>query len=92
MITISRTVTVTGDFDTAARAAVAAAALRVREHALRQVTAYAARAEHAAVDPESSTEAAHRDGVAYWACTARENGATEEQITAAERAAPRLVQ
>ena len=88
---MSRTADVTGDFGTAARAAVAAAALRVREHALRQVTAYTARAEHAAVDPESSTEAAHRDGIAYWACTAREYGATEEQITAAEHAAPRLV-
>ena len=88
---MSRTVTVTGNFDTAARAAVAAAALRVREHALRQVTAYTARAEHVAADPESSTEAAHRDGVAYWACTAREYGATEEQITAAEQAAPRVV-
>ncbi|MFW0872983.1 hypothetical protein [Rhodococcoides corynebacterioides] len=88
---MSRTFTVTGDFNTAARAAVAAAALRVREHALRQVTAYTARAEQAKANPESSTEAAHRDGVAYWACTAREYGATEEQITAAEQAAPRLV-
>ena len=88
---MSRTVTVKGDFETAARAAVAVAALRVREHALRQVTAYTARAEHVAADPESSTEAAHRDGVAYWACTAREYGATEEQITAAEQAAPRVV-
>ena len=39
VLTMSRTADVTGDFDTAARAAVAAAALRVREHALRQVTA-----------------------------------------------------
>ena len=88
---MSRTADVTGDFETAARAAVAAAALRVREHALRQTAAYTARAEQAAVDPESSTEAAHRDGAAYWAAVARENGATEEQITAAEHAAPRVV-
>ena len=77
---------VTTSFRTATMGAVGEAVLTIRAHALRQVTAYTARAERAAVDPEASTEAAHRERAAYWACTAREAGATDAQITAAEAA------
>ncbi|MDQ1178666.1 hypothetical protein [Rhodococcus sp. SORGH_AS_0301] len=80
----------TTSFQTATRGAVGEAVLTIRTHALTQITAYTARAQRAAVDPESSTEAAHRERAAYWACTAREAGATEAQIDAAETAAAQV--
>ncbi|OZD12097.1 MULTISPECIES: hypothetical protein [Nocardiaceae] len=64
-------------------AAIATVPTHVRTHALGQVTAYAAQADRAAVDPNASTEAVHREQAAKWACIARENGASEDQITAA---------
>ena len=78
---------ITTSFHTATMGAVGEAVLTIRAHALRQITAYTARAEKAAANPEASTEAAHRERAAYWACTAREAGASEHQITAAETAA-----
>ncbi|MBY6537620.1 hypothetical protein HQ325_02940 [Rhodococcus sp. BP-349] len=80
----------TSSFTTATMSAVGSAVRTIRTHALTQITAYTARAQKAAVDPEASTEAAHRERVAYWACTAREAGATEQEIAAAENAAPRV--
>ncbi|MBY6709178.1 MULTISPECIES: hypothetical protein [unclassified Rhodococcus (in: high G+C Gram-positive bacteria)] len=77
---------VTTSFQTATMGAVGEAVLTIRTHALTQITAYTARAEKAAANPEASTEAAHRERAAYWACTAREAGATEAQIDDAEAA------
>jgi hypothetical protein len=77
---------VTTSFQTATMGAVGAAVLTIRTRALTQITAYTARAQKAAANPEASTEAAHRERAAYWACTAREAGATEAQIDAAEAA------
>ncbi|WP_155957154.1 hypothetical protein [Rhodococcus sp. UNC23MFCrub1.1] len=73
----------TSSFQTATTGAVGEAVLTIRAHALRQITAYTAKAVTAAANPEASTEAAHRERAAYWACTAREAGATEAQIDAA---------
>ena len=67
----------------AVMAAFAAVPADVRTHALGQVTAYTAQADRAAVDPNASTEAVHREQAAKWACIARENGASEAQITTA---------
>ncbi|OZF42084.1 hypothetical protein [Rhodococcus sp. 14-2470-1a] len=69
--------------ETAVMAALATVPAHVCTHALGQVTAYTARADRAAVDPNASTETAHREQAAKWACIARENGASEAQITAA---------
>lgn len=69
--------------ETAVLAAIAAVPADVRTHALGQVTAYIAQADRAAVDPNASTETVHREQAAKWACIARENGASEGQITAA---------
>ena len=69
--------------DRAAMAAITTVAAAVRTHALNQVVAYTAQAERAAADPNASTEAVHREQAPKWACTARENGATEHQITPA---------
>ncbi len=67
----------------AVMAAIDAVPADVRTHALGQVTAYTAQADRVAVDPNASTEAVHREQAAKWACIARENGASEAQITTA---------
>lgn len=64
-------------------AAIATVPAEVRTHALNQVVAYTAHADRAAVDPNASTKAVHREQAAKWACIARENGASEHQITTA---------
>ncbi|OZC56597.1 hypothetical protein CH267_10505 [Rhodococcus sp. 06-621-2] len=64
-------------------AALAAVPTTIRAHALGQVTAYTAQADRAAADPNASTETVHREQAAKWACIARENGASEYQITTA---------
>ncbi|OZC62672.1 hypothetical protein CH267_00570 [Rhodococcus sp. 06-621-2] len=64
-------------------AAIATVPTTIRTHALGQVSAYTAQADRAAADPNASTETVHREQAAKWACIARENGASEAQITTA---------
>ncbi|WP_037140554.1 hypothetical protein [Rhodococcoides fascians] len=64
-------------------AAIATVPTTIRTHALGQVAAYTAQADRAAADPNASTETVHREQAAKWACIARENGASEAQITTA---------
>lgn len=63
------------------KAAIAAVPSTVRAHALAQVTAYTREVNRAASDPNANTVEAHN----YWACTARENGASEQEISAARQ-------
>lgn len=76
--------------ETAVMTAIAAVPTIVREHALNQVCDYIASADHAASDPNRNTEEVHREQAAKWACIARENGATEQQITTAYREGHRV--
>jgi hypothetical protein len=70
---------------TAVKAATGTVPSVVRAHALAQVTAYTREVNRAAGDPNASTVDAHLERAAYWACTARENGASEEEISAARQ-------
>ena len=56
---------------------------QVKTHALAQVTAYTEQVNRAAADANSTTVDAHLERAAFWACTARENGASEAEIHAA---------
>lgn len=58
----------------------------VKTHALVQVTAYTEQVNRAAEDANSTTVDAHLERAAFWACTARENGASEAEIQAARLA------
>lgn len=59
---------------------------QVKAHALAQVTAYTEQVNRAAEDANSTTVDAHLERAAFWACTARENGASEAEIRAARQA------
>ena len=71
---------------TAVMAAIAGVPAQVKTHALAQVTAYTEQVNRAATDANSTTVDAHLERAAYWACTARENGASEAEIHAARLA------
>lgn len=71
---------------TAVMAAIAGVPAEVKTHALAQVTAYTAQVNRAATDANSTTVDAHLERAAYWACTAREHGASEAEIHAARLA------
>lgn len=59
---------------------------QVKTHALAQVTAYTEQVNRAAADANSTTVDAHLERAAFWACTAREHGASEAEIHAARLA------
>ena len=59
---------------------------QVKTHALTQVTAYTEQVNRAAADVNSTTVDAHLERAAFWACTAREHGASEAEIHAARQA------
>ena len=71
---------------TAVMAAIGQVPAQVKSHALAQVTAYTEQVNRAAADANSTTVDAHLKRAAYWACTARENGASEAEIHAARLA------
>lgn len=71
---------------TAIMAAIAQVPAQVKTHALAQVTAYTEQVNRAASDANSTTVDAHLERAAFWACTARENGASEAEIHAARQA------
>lgn len=71
---------------TAIMSAIGQVPAQVKNHALAQVTAYTEQVDRAATDANSSTVDAHLERAAYWACTARENGASEAEIHAAREA------
>ncbi|MCJ0894683.1 MULTISPECIES: hypothetical protein [unclassified Rhodococcus (in: high G+C Gram-positive bacteria)] len=79
--------TITGPRTVGLRIAVMAAIRQVpgqvKTHALAQVTAYTEQVNRAAADAKSTTVDAHLERAAFWACTARENGASEAEIHAA---------
>ena len=72
---------------TAIMSAIGQVPAQVKTHALAQVTAYTEQVNRAAADANSTTVDAHLERAAYWACTARENGASEAEIHAAREAA-----
>ncbi|MDR6912909.1 hypothetical protein J2W54_004922 [Rhodococcus fascians] len=71
---------------TAIMAAIGQVPGQVKTHALAQVTAYTEQVNRAAADANSTTVDAHLERAAYWACIARENGASEDEIHAARLA------
>ena len=71
---------------TAIMAAIAGVPAEVKTHALAQVTAYTEQVNRAAADANSTTVDAHLERAAYWACIAREHGASEDDIHAARLA------
>ncbi|OLT34633.1 hypothetical protein BJF84_17760 [Rhodococcus sp. CUA-806] len=71
---------------TAIMTAIGQVPAQVKTHALSQVTAYTEQVNRAAEDANSTTVDAHLEQAAYWACTARENGASEAEIHAARQA------
>ncbi|CCQ18446.1 putative uncharacterized protein [Rhodococcus sp. AW25M09] len=73
----------TAGLRTAVMAAIAGVPAQVKTHALAQVTAYTEQVNRAATDANSTTVDAHLERAAFWACTAREHGASEAEIHAA---------
>lgn len=71
---------------TAVMTAIRQVPAQVKTHALAQVTAYTEQVNRAAEDANSTTADAHLERAAFWACTARENGASEAEIHAARQA------
>ncbi|MEW1882195.1 hypothetical protein AB0O58_21145 [Rhodococcus sp. NPDC080181] len=71
---------------TAIMAAIGQVPEQIKTHALAQVTAYTEQVNRAAADANSTTVDAHFERAAFWACTARENGAGEAEIHAARQA------
>lgn len=71
---------------TAVMTAIRQVPAQVKTHALAQVTAYTEQVNRAAEDANSTTVDAHLERAAFWACTARENGASEAEIHAARQA------
>ncbi|WP_322544709.1 hypothetical protein U2G91_01430 [Rhodococcoides fascians] len=71
---------------TAVMSAIGQVPAEVKTHALVQVTAYTEQVNRAAEDANSTTVDAHLERAAFWACTARENGASEAEIQAARLA------
>lgn len=71
---------------TAVMAAIRQVPGQVKTHALAQFTAYTGQVNRAAADANSTTVDAHLERAAFWACTAREHGASEAEIHAARLA------
>ena len=71
---------------TAIMVAIGQVPAQVKTHALAQVTAYTEQVNRAAADANSTTVDAHLERAAFWAYTARENGASEAEIRAARQA------
>ncbi|MDQ0284838.1 hypothetical protein [Rhodococcoides fascians] len=71
---------------TAIMTAIAGVPAQVKTHALAHVTAYTEQVNRAASDANSTTVDAHLERAAFWACTAREHGASEAEIHAARLA------
>ncbi|WP_094684216.1 hypothetical protein [Rhodococcus sp. 14-2496-1d] len=71
---------------TAIMTAIGQVPAQVKTHALAQVTAYTEQVNRAAADANSTTVDAHLERTAYWACIAREHGASEAEIHAARLA------
>ncbi|MDZ7914443.1 hypothetical protein ACIGGF_24775 [Rhodococcus sp. NPDC078407] len=71
---------------TAIMSAIGQVPAQVKTHALAQVTAYTEQVNRAATDANSTTVDAQVERAAYWACTAREHGASEAEIHAARLA------
>lgn len=71
---------------TAVMAAIGQVPEQIKTHALAQVTAYTEQVNRAAGDANSTTVDAHLERAAFWACTAREHGASEVDIHAARLA------
>lgn len=73
---------------TAVMAAIAQVPEQIKSDALEQVKRETVRAE---LSNPPTVKLAHTEQAAKWACIARENGASEEEITAAEEDAHHFI-